>query len=352
MSATISINNREIGRGCPVYIIAELSANHNQSFERAVELVRVAKECGADAVKIQTYHPDGITIDCDNEHFKIKQGTVWDGKTLYRLYEEAYTPWEWQPKLKLEAERLGLDLFSSPFHFEAVDFLEDMQVPAYKIASFELVDIPLLEKVAATGKPVIASTGMATEEEIRLAVDTLRDLGTTQIALLKCTSAYPASPQSMNLRTLAELKNRFDVPVGLSDHSMGLEAPVVAVALGASIIEKHLTLARSDGGPDSSFSLEPQEFAAMVSSVRLAEQVLGESKFGPSEADEKNRAFRRSLFAVRDIAAGEIFTAENVRSIRPGFGLEPRHYAKILGRVATEAIQRGTPLEWRHVVES
>lgn len=349
MSQSMMIQRRRVGAGEPVYVIAELSANHGQSFERAEDLVYAAKEAGADAVKLQTYRPDSITIDCENDFFAIDQGTVWDGKNLYRLYEEAYTPWEWQPRLKLLAESLGMQLFSSPFDFEAVDFLEQMNVPAYKIASFELVDIPLLEKVAATGRPVILSTGMATKEEIQLAVRTLQHHGAEQIALLKCTSAYPASPESMNLRTMADLGHSFRVPFGLSDHTLGIEAPVAAVALGASIIEKHLTLRRSDGGPDSAFSLEPEEFAAMVAAVRTAEKMVGGVHYGPTDADRRNRAFRRSLFAVADIRAGEPFTASNIRSIRPGYGLEPLHYPAILGKTAKESIARGTPLMWRHV---
>jgi pseudaminic acid synthase len=343
------IQRRRIGVGHPVYIIAELSANHGQKFETAVELVHAAKRAGADAVKLQTYRPESITLDCKNEYFSIAQGTVWDGQYLIDLYAEAYTPWEWQPKLKALADELGLHLFSSPFDFEAVDFLEEMHVPAYKIASFELVDVGLLQKVASTGRPIILSTGMATKEEIQLAVRTLQNYGAEQIALLKCTSAYPASPESMNLRTMVDLGHSFGVPFGLSDHSMGPEAPTAAVALGASIIEKHLTLSRQAGGPDSSFSLEPHEFTAMVNSVRTTEKMIGTVQYGPSEADRKNRAFRRSLFVVEDIVAGEEFTPENVRSIRPGHGLEPLHFPKILGCKAKETIPRGTPLNWKHV---
>ena len=349
MANAISIQRRKVGAGHPVYVIAELSANHGKSFETAVELVRVAHECGADAVKLQTYRPESLTIDCDNEYFSISQGTVWDGQSLFHLYEEAYTPWEWQPELKRIAEELGMDLFSSPFDAEAVDFLESINVPAYKIASFELVDIPLLQKVASTRRPVILSTGMASKQEIQRGLDTLRNYGADQVALLKCTSAYPASPESMMLKTITDMQHAFDVPVGLSDHSMGIEAPVVAVALGACIVEKHLTLDRSAGGPDSSFSLEPQEFKEMVRSVRLAEQITGVVHYGTTDADRNNRAFRRSLFVIRDIEAGEAFTPENVRSIRPGHGLEPLHFPTILGRTATEGLKRGTPLLWKYV---
>ncbi len=349
MQPYLNIQRRRIGSGYPAYIIAELSANHGHSFDRAVELVHAAHRAGADAIKLQTYTPDSITIDCDNEYFQIREGTCWDGKSLYRLYEEAYTPWPWQPRLKAIANQLGLDLFSSPFDATAVEFLEQMNVPAYKIASFELVDVPLLKAVGATRRPVIVSTGMASQQEIRQAVDTLRAAGTDQLALLKCTSAYPASADSMNLRTLPDMAQRFQVPVGLSDHSMTVEAPVVALALGACILEKHLTLDRSEGGPDSSFSLEPAEFAAMVRAVRIAEQTLGTVHYGPNHQDARNRIFRRSLFVVRDVAVGEPFTAENVRSIRPGHGLEPVHYPTILTRHAAAPISRGTPLQWKHV---
>ncbi len=348
-SSFITIHRRRIGPGFPVYIIAELSANHRQSYERAVELVHAAHQAGADAVKLQTYTPDTITIDCDNEYFRIQQGTCWDGKSLYNLYEEAFTPWNWQPKLKTVANDLGMDLFSSPFDATAVEFLEQMNVPAYKIASFEIVDVPLLKKVAATRRPVIVSTGMANQQEIRLALDTLRAGGCDQIALLKCTSAYPASADSMNLRTMADMAQRFQTPVGLSDHSMTSEAAVVSVALGGCIVEKHLTLDRSEGGPDSGFSLQPEEFAEMVRAVRTAEQTLGSVHYGVNHMDRANRNFRRSLFVVRDIAAGEPFTSDNVRSIRPGHGLEPVHFPTVLGRRAAAGLSRGTPLQWKHV---
>ena len=275
MSVKIKINNRVIGRGYPAYIIAEMSANHGKDFNRAVQIIEAAKEAGADAIKLQTYTPATITIDCDTDHFRIK-GTIWEGKNLYQLYQEAYTPWDWQPRLKEISEKMGLDFFSTPFDETAVDFLEQMKAPAYKVASFEVVDIPLLEKIGKTKKPVIMSTGMASLAEIDEAVRTLRGSGCTELALLKCVSAYPASPKEMNLRTLPNLADTFQVPVGLSDHSMEISVPVAAVVLGASVIEKHLTLARSQGGPDSSFSLEPGEFQEMVKAVRRAESALGE----------------------------------------------------------------------------
>lgn len=346
--AEIKIGKYTIGAGNPVYIVAELSANHNQSFEKAVELIRAAKEAGADAVKLQTYTADTITIASDRPEFRIR-GTLWDGRTLHDLYAEACTPWEWQPRLKKAANDLGLDLFSSPFDASAVDFLESMQVPAYKVASFELVDIPLIEKMARTGKPLIISTGMATAEEIEEAIVAARRAGATQIALLKCTSSYPAPAEEMNLRTIPELARRFDVPCGLSDHSMTVAVPVAAVALGACIMEKHLTLSRSEPGPDSAFSLEPQEFKQMVEAVRTAQKALGEVHFGASAREAGSRAFRRSLYVVADIRCGELFTAANVRSIRPASGLHTRYLPEILGQRAACDIARGTPLTWQFV---
>lgn len=315
----MKVSNRQIGLGNPVYIIAEMSANHNQDFDRAVEIIRAAKASGADAVKVQTYTPDTLTIDCDNEYFRI-EGTLWEGRTLYDLYEEAYMPWEWQPKLKKVANDLGLDFFSTAYDATAVDFLEELDVLVYKIASFEIVDLPLLRKIAQTGKPVIMSTGMATLAEIDEAVQTLRDAGCEQLALLKCTSAYPAPPEEMNLRTIPHLAEAFGVPAGLSDHTLGIAVPVAAGALGACIVEKHFTLSRDEPGPDSAFSLEPQEFKAMVEAIRVAEKALGEVSYEVTEKQQESRVFRRSLFVVKDMEAGEEFTEENVRSIRPGYG--------------------------------
>ncbi len=349
MNSQIQINGRTIGPGHPTYIIAEMSANHAGDYDTAVKIIQAAHAAGADAIKVQTYTADTITLDCDNEHFQIQQGTIWDGQILHRLYDAAHTPWDWQPKLQSVAAQLGIDFFSSPFDPTAVEFLETLDVPAYKIASFEVNDTGLLKKVAETGKPVIFSTGMATRPEIELALHTLRKAGAEQIAMLKCTSAYPANASNMNLATISAMRHEFGIPVGLSDHSMGIEVPIAAIALGANIIEKHLTLSRDLESADSKFSLEPNEFAAMVKAVRTAKAALGQIQFGPTENDRNNRAFRRSLFIVQDVAAGETLTPNNIRSIRPGSGLEPRHLDSILGKTATQDIERGTPLDWNHV---
>jgi len=348
----IKIASRKIGPAEPTYVIAEVSANHNHDYAQAIRIIEAAKDAGADAIKLQTYTPDTITIASDREEFRIGGGTLWDGRNLHDLYGEAYTPWEWQPRLKKVAEDLGMDLFSSAFDATAVDFLEEMNVPVHKVASFELVDIPLIQKMARTGKPLIMSTGMASVEEIDEALQCARGAGATQIALLKCTSAYPAPAEEMNLRTIPEMARRFGVPVGLSDHTMGIAAPVAAVALGACIIEKHLTLSRATPGPDSGFSLEPHEFKAMVEAVRTAEKVLGEVHFGLSEKEEASRVFRRSLFVVQDVKRGETFTAVNVRSIRPGYGLHTRHLDEVLGKRAVRDVERGTPLSWDLVLNS
>jgi N-acetylneuraminate synthase len=346
VSRLIRIGKKTVGEGRPVFIIAELSANHHQDFGEAGALVRAAHEAGADAVKLQTYTPDTITIQSNAKYFRIGNGTVWEGKNLFDLYTEAYTPWEWQPELKKIANGLGMELFSSPFDPTSVRFLEEMKVPAYKIASFELVDIPLIRTVARCNKPVIISTGMATLEEIGEAVGAVRDEGNDQVALLKCTSAYPASPKEMNLRTIPDLSARFDLPVGLSDHTLGITVPIASVALGSCIIEKHLTLSRSKPGPDSSFSLEPGEFQAMVSAVREAEMALGTVSYGVTEQEMASRIFRRSLFAVKDVKKGEVFTQENIRSIRPGHGLAPKYLNEVIGKRAKRAIRRGSPLAW------
>ncbi len=345
----ITIGGRIIGPNHPVYIVAEMSANHNQDFGQAVKILHAAKEAGADAVKLQTYTPDTLTIDCDNEHFVIGAGTIWEGRKLYDLYSEACTPWEWQPRLKELADGMGMDLFSTPFDHTSVDFLESLAMPAYKIASFELVDLPLIRRVAETGKPMILSTGMATEEEIDEAIRAARGAGATQVALLKCTSAYPAPYEEMNLRTIPYLSEKYGIPVGLSDHTEGTTAPVAAVALGASLVEKHFCLSRAIPGPDSSFSLEPQEFAAMVQAVRATEKALGEAICEVTRREAASRVFRRSLFAVSDVKAGEVFTEKNVRSIRPGFGLAPKYISSIIGSCAAQAIPRGTPLSWELV---
>jgi len=349
MASQIKIGGRSVGVGAPAYIVAELSANHNQSVEQAVRIIQAAKNAGADAVKLQTYTADTITMRSEKEYFRITGGTLWDGRILHDLYQEAFTPWEWQPKLKQVAEDLGMHLFSSAFDESAVGFLEEMNVPAHKVASFELVDVGLIRKMSRTGKPLIMSTGMASEAEIAEAVQAALGAGAIGIVLLKCTSAYPALPEESNLLAIPELARRFDCPAGLSDHTMGVAVPVAAVALGACIIEKHICLKRSDGGPDSAFSLEPEEFKAMVDAVRTAQKALGSPLFGPSKAEANSLRFRRSLFVVEDVKRGEMFTRENVRSIRPADGLHPRHLDEILGQRAAYHIERGTPLRWTMV---
>ncbi len=341
----IMIKGRPVGPGQPIYIIAEMSANHGQDYDEAVRIIHAMKDAGADAVKIQTYTPDTITINSDRPEFQIEKGTIWEGKNLYQLYGEAYTPWEWQPKLKTEAEALGLDFFSSPFDPTAVDFLEEMGVPVHKIASFELVDLPLIRKVARTGKVVIMSTGMGSRNEIAEAVNAVRDEGNEKLILLKCTSGYPAAPEEMNLKTIPDMMKRFGVPVGLSDHTLGIAVPVAAAALGACVIEKHFTLDRSVPGPDNAFSLEPDEFRAMVDAVRVAEVALGEPCYELSEKESASRFFRRSLYAVKNIRAGEPFSEDSVRSIRPASGLPPREYDRVLRSTATRNIEAGTPLD-------
>ena len=350
----IEINGRFIGEGHPPYIIAEMSANHGQDFDRALEILKAMKEAGADCVKIQTYTPDTMTIDCDNEYFRIGKGTIWEGKTLYDLYSEAYTPWDWQPKLKEEAEKLGMDLFSTPYDHSSVAFLEEMDVPAYKVASFELTDLPLIELIAHTGKPIIMSTGMGSEGEIREAVETVHTAGNDQLILLKCTSAYPATPEEADLATIPDMRERFGVEVGLSDHTLENEVVMGALSLGACIIEKHFCLSRDEPGPDSAFSLEPQEFRTMVDAVRKAEtdpasidvdpRVLGSVNYTLTEKEKSTVVFRRSIFAVEDIEAGETFTEENVRIIRPAHGLPPKMIDSVLGKTAKKSIIRGTPL--------
>jgi pseudaminic acid synthase len=340
----MKIGSFEIGKDNRVFIIAELSANHNQDFDIAVKSIHAAKEFGADAIKLQTYTPDTITIDCDNDCFQIKQGTIWDGTTLFKLYKKAYTPWEWQPKLKKIADEIGLICFSSPFDKSAVDFLEKMNVPAYKIASFEIVDIPLIEYVASKGKPVIISTGIATENEIVDAVEACLRMNNNQIALLKCTSEYPSPIEDVNLKTIPLFAEKFKTVVGLSDHTLGTIVPVAAAAIGARIIEKHFILDRTIGGPDSLFSLEPNEFKKMVDEIRNVEKALGKSSFDLTEKIKNSRKFARSLFVVKDIEAGAIFTEENVSSIRPSNGLSPKYLKEILGKKAKINISRGTPL--------
>lgn len=343
------INNRRIGPKTPVYIVAEISANHHQDFDQAVKLIEAAKKAGADAVKLQTYTPDTITIDCEDSYFQAGRGTPWEGRLLYDLYSEAFTPWEWQPKLKKIADEIEIDLFSTPFDHTAVDFLEKMDVAAYKIASFEIVDIPMIKKIAKTGKPIIMSTGMATLAEIEESVNTIRAESCSPLALLKCTSAYPAASEDMNLVTIPHMAEAFSVVAGLSDHTLGIAVPIAAVSLGACIIEKHITLSRSITGPDHTFSLLPKEFKALVSAVRETEKALGKVYYGMSPKEAESRVFRRSLFAVKDIKEGEKFTSGNVRSIRPGYGLHTRYLDMLFDRRAKKNIRRGTPIAWDHL---
>jgi N-acetylneuraminate synthase len=349
MNERFEINGRLIDSQQPAYIVAEMSANHNHNFEQAVQIVEAAKECGADAIKLQTYTPDTLTIRCEKEYFYLGSNSSWSDRNLYDLYKEAYTPWKWQPKLKVIAEELGLDFFSTAFDASSVDFLEEMDVLVHKIASFEIVDIPLIQKVAQTGKPLIISTGMASISEIEEAIRTAHKAGAKSIALLKCTSAYPAPPEEMNLRTISDLAKTFQLPVGLSDHTLGSSVAIAAVALGACIIEKHLTLSRSVSGPDSTFSMEPHEFKEMVEAVRTAQKALGVVHYGATEKEVEIRFFRRSLFVVQDIKAGDPFTHGNVRSIRPGSGLHTRYLGRVIGRKASRDIKRGTPLTLEHV---
>lgn len=326
-----------------VFIVAELSANHNGSLKTAVESIRAIKKTGADAVKLQTYTADTMTIDCKKDDFKIK-GTIWEDRYLYDLYKEAYTPWEWHAELFRVAKEEGLICFSAPFDKTAVDFLESLENPIYKIASFEITDIPLIEYAASKGKPMIISTGIATEEDIQLAVDTCRAVGNNDITLLKCTSSYPAPIEEANLSMIPDLAKRFGVKSGLSDHTIGSTAPIVATVLGASVIEKHFIIDRSIGGPDSSFSMNEVEFTDMVRAVREAEKALGKIDYSLTEKQKNNRVFSRSLYVVEDIKVGEIITEKNVRSIRPGFGLHPKYYKDILGKKTITDLVKGTRL--------
>lgn len=343
---SFKVNNRIIGDNAPCFIVAEISANHNQNLDRAKKIIKAAKDAGADAIKLQTYTRDTLTIDCNNEWFKINSNNSWNGKTLYELYGEAYTPWDWHAELFQTAQDEGLICFSTPFDASAVTLLETLNAPIYKVASFEIVDLALLKKIAETHKPVIMSTGMASLNEIDEAVKVLRTEGSGPIALLKCTSAYPASPSTMNLKTLPHLKTTFNVIIGLSDHTLGNAASVAAVSLGASIVEKHFTLSRSDGGPDSSFSLEPHEFRNMVKDIREAEQALGKISYERTNEEEQNVNFRRSLFVVADVKKGDTLTEANIRSIRPGQGLHPRYLNSFLGKKTVKDIPKGTPLSW------
>ena len=342
---SFSIAGRAIGPGHPPYVIAEMSGNHNGELQRALALIDAAHATGADAVKLQTYTADTMTIDCDLPDFVIKGG-LWDGYNLYRLYEEAHTPWAWHGALFARARELGLHIFSTPFDHSSVDFLETFDVPAYKIASFELTDFALIRRVAATNKPLIMSTGMASLEEIEEAVVTARASGSGELCLLYCVSGYPTPVADANLLSLRDLANRFGVVTGFSDHTPGTTVSVAAVALGAAVVEKHFTLRRSDGGPDAAFSLEPEEFTTLVRDSRMAWEALGSTGFRHKPSEVENVIFRRSLYAVKDIEAGELYTTQNVRVIRPGYGLPPKVLSQVLGRTAAHRIERGTPLSW------
>lgn len=338
------LGERRIDNDSQAFIIAEMSANHMMDFDRAVKIIEAAKEAGADAIKLQTYTPDTITMDCDNQYFQITQGTIWDGTTLYKLYQTAYTPWEWQPELKRIAENLGLICFSSPFDLTAIDYLEEMNVPAYKVASFEMTDIPFIRKIAKLHKPVIMSTGIARPADIELALRTCEEEGNQDVILLKCTSAYPSPYEDINLRVIPDMAERYHVLTGLSDHTMGNAVSVASIPLGAKVIEKHLTLRRSDGGPDGAFSMEPEEFREMVDNIRMVEKALGKVTYELTQKQEKSREHSRSLFVVQDMKKGEIITSENVRSIRPAFGLHTKYYEEILGKRVNRDIEKGTPM--------
>lgn len=342
----MKIADKKIGKDHPVFIIAELSANHKQDFKLAVETIKAAKKAGADAIKLQTFTPDTITLNCADKTFQINDGTLWDGRTLHQLYEEAYMPWEWQPKLKKLAKEQGLIFFSTPFDKTAVDFLEKLDVPAYKVASCEITDIPLIEYIASKGKPVIISTGIATLSDIKEALAACKRMKNNQIALLKCISAYPTPFDEVNLINIPDLARKFKTTIGLSDHTLGISVPIASVALGAKIIEKHFILDKKKGGLDAPFSLEPKEFGAMVKSVREVEKAIGKVNYKLTESMKKSRRFSRSLFAVKNIKAGDRFSEENVKSIRPGNGLKPKYLKAILGKKAKKDIEKGTPLTW------
>lgn len=343
----MSINGREISRGVRPYLIAEMSGNHNHSLDRAMEIVTAAAESGADAIKLQTYTADTITLDCDAPDFVIQDDkSLWAGRRLYDLYNEAHTPWEWHGQLIEHAKSLGIDCFSSPFDLTAVDFLEDLGVPAYKIASFEVIDLPLIRKVAETGKPMIISTGMASAVEIGEALRVAHEVGNEQICILKCTSTYPATPENTNIRTIPNMRETFGLEVGLSDHTMGTGVAVGAVALGAVLVEKHFTLRRSDGGVDSSFSLEPAEFQSLRDETERAWQALGQVTYGGTHSEEGSKQFRRSLYVAADMKEGDVFSPENLRSVRPGFGLSPKFYDILIGKRVNRNVVKGHPVAW------
>jgi pseudaminic acid synthase len=346
------IENREISRAAPPFVIAEMSGNHNKSLERALEIVEVAARSGAHALKIQTYTPDTMTLDLDEGNFFIGDpNSLWSGTTLYKLYGEAHTPWDWHKPIFDRCRDLGIIGFSTPFDDTAVDFLESLNVPCYKIASFENTDIPLIRRVAATGKPMIISTGMATIAELDETVRAARDAGCKDLVLLKCTSTYPAAPENTNILTIPHLRELFDCEVGLSDHTMGVGVSVASIALGATIIEKHFTLNRAEGGVDSSFSMEPGEMSQLVRESLAAWQALGRVSYGPTLAEQKSLAFRRSIYVVRDIEEGEVLTQDNIRCIRPGNGLPPSEYEMLLGKRVTKKVKRGQPAHWEMVMK-
>lgn len=346
MNKEITIGNRTVSKDSPVFVVAELSANHNQDYGRAVEIIHAAAEAGADAIKLQTYTADSITIDCDDPCFQIKEGTIWDGTTLYKLYSQAYTPWEWQPRLMEEANKLGMECFSSPFDFASVDFLAQMKVPAYKIASYEITDIPLIRRAARLHKPMIFATGIAYPQDIERALDACRQEGNEDVILLKCVSSYPTPYEEVNLNMIPALAGTYDCLTGISDHTMGSIVSAASVALGSKMVEKHLTLKRSDGGPDGSFSMEPEEFGRMVQEIRIVEKALGSSQYHLTETQILERGDSRSLFVVEDIPAGGVLTPQNIRSIRPADGLHTMYYEEILGRKAKTFLKKGTPLQW------
>ena len=346
MNNNIKIQNFEINEMSKTFIIGEISANHNGKIENAKKLIREAKKAGVDAIKLQTYTADTITLNCDNEYFQIKQGTLWDGKTLYDLYKEAYMPWEWHEELLRVAKEEGIICFSSPFDKTAVDYLENLNVSAYKVASFEITDIPLIEYIASKNKPIIISTGIATIEDIEEALNACKRMGNEQIALLKCTSSYPAPYEDMNLVTIKDMKERFNCIVGLSDHTLGPEVAVASVTLGAKVIEKHIILDRSEGGPDSAFSMEMDELREMVTAIRNVEKAIGTVDYSLNEKKKKNREFSRSLFISKDVKGGDIITEENIRSVRPGYGLSPKYYIDILGKKFNKDYKIGTPLNF------
>lgn len=345
MNKTITIGKRTLSADSPVFIVAELSANHNQDYNRAVEIIHAAAQAGADAVKLQTYTPDTLTIDCHEDCF-VNKGGLWDGLTEYELYQKAYTPWEWQPKLMEEAAKLGLECFSSPFDFTSIDFLESLHVPAYKIASYEINDIPLIRKAARLHKPMIFATGIAYPEDIERALSVCAEEGNQDVILLKCVSAYPTPYEDVNLNVIPTLAKTYDCLTGISDHTLGTIVSAGAVPLGIRMVEKHLTLRRSDGGPDSAFSMEPEEFAQMVQEIRILEKALGSPEYHLTDKQIEQRQGSRSLFAVKDIAEGEVLTSENIRSIRPGIGLHTMYYEEVLGKHAKHFLKKGTPLAW------